>query len=385
MTEADERILHMSLTLTPDQRMIRDEGARFLAERASSEKLRALIEGGARWDSALWASIATELGWCAIAIPEDDGGLGLGATEVVVLMELAGARLAPVPLWSTLCLATPLLLEAAEGEARARLLGRIAAGEIAVAVALGDPGAADGGAPAVSARAEGGGFVLDGSLARVIDAEAAEVILVPAALADGTTGLFALERDMGQEITPLRTLDATRPVARLSLAGVVVPGDARIDSGGLSAAALACALDFASLGLAAEQIGAARAVMDLTLAYIAERVQFGRTIASFQAIKHRCAKLEVDMAEARALAYGIAADFAAASPEDIAGLRVLAGDLAKRAAREAIQMHGGVAITWEYDPHFYFKRAQATGALLGARDTHLERIAARLLGEGETA
>lgn len=91
------------------------------------------------------------------------------------------------------------------------------------------------------------------------------------------------------------------------------------------------------------------------------------------------------MAEARALAYGIAADFAAASPEDIAGLRVLAGDLAKHAARETIQMHGGVAITWEYDPHFYFKRAQATGALLGARDTHLERIAARLLGEGETA
>jgi acyl-CoA dehydrogenase len=366
--------------------MIRDEGARFLAERASSEKLRALIESGARWDAALWASIATELGWCAIAIPEDDGGLGLGATEVVVLMELAGARLAAVPLWSTLCLATPLLLETVESEARARLLGRIAAGEIAVAVALGDPGAADGGASTVSARAEDGGFVLDGNVARVIDAEAAEVILVPATMADGTTGLFALEGDMGQEITPLKTLDATRPVARLSLSGVTVPGDARVDSGGLAAAAaLARALDFAGLGLAAEQIGAARAVMDLTLAYISERVQFGRTIASFQAIKHRCAALEVDMAEARALAYGIAADFDAASPEDIAGLRVLAGDLARKAAREAIQMHGGVAITWEYDPHFYFKRAQATGALLGARDTHLDRIAARLLGEGAQA
>lgn len=375
----------MTLTLTPDQRMIRDEGARFLAERAGSDKLRALIEGGARWDQALWASIATELGWCAIAIPEEDGGLGLGATEVVVLMELAGARLAAVPLWSTLCLATPLLLEAAEGEARARLLGQVAAGEIAVAVALGDAGAADGGAPTVSARAEAGGFVLDGNVARVIDAEAAEVILVPATMADGTAGLFALEGDMGQQITPLRTLDATRPVARLSLSGVVVAGDARVDSGGLSAAALARALDFACLGLAAEQIGAARAVMDLTLDYIAERVQFGRMIASFQAIKHRCAALEVDMAEARALAYGIAADFAAASVEDIAGLRVLAGDLAIRAAREAIQMHGGVAITWEYDPHFYFKRAQATGALLGARDAHLERIAAALLDRGNAA
>ncbi len=374
----------MHLTLTPDQRMIRDEGARFLAERASSETLRALIEAGTRWDRDLWQAIAAELGWCAIAVPEDDGGLGMGATEVLVLMELSGARLAPVPLWSTLCLATPLLLALGAGEARARLLERIVAGEAAMAVALGDPGAADGGAATITARAAGEGWVLDGIAARVIDAEAADVILVPAVI-DGGTALFALERDMGQEIAPLETLDATRPVARLTLDGVALPGAARLDADGLTAEQMTRALDMAHLGLAAEQIGAARAVMDLTLNYIAERVQFGRTIASFQAIKHRCAALEVDMAEARALALGIAAEFDTASAEDIAGLRVLAGDLARKAAREAIQMHGGVAITWEYDPHFYFKRAQATAALLGPRDAHLERIAAALLDQGDAA
>lgn len=372
----------MHLTLTPDQRMIREEGARFLAERASSEKLRALIEAGTRWDKDLWQALAGELGWCAIAVPEDDGGLGMGATEAMVLMELAGARLAPVPLWSTVCLATPLVMTCAAGEARAALLARVAAGEAAVAVALGDPGAADGGAPAVTARAEGDGWVLDGTVDRVIDAEAADVILVPAVL-DGGTALFALERDMGQEIVPLDTLDATRPVARLGLEGV--GGAVRLDADGLAPEQMANSLAMAHLGLAAEQIGAARAVMDLTLEYVSERVQFGRTIASFQAIKHRCAALEVDMAEARALALGIAAEFDAACHEDIAGLRVLAGDLAQKAAREAIQMHGGVAITWEYDPHFYFKRAQATAALLGPRDAHLERIAAAMLDGGDAA
>jgi alkylation response protein AidB-like acyl-CoA dehydrogenase len=375
----------MDLTLSPDQRMIRDEAARFLAERAGSDDLRALIESGERWNPGLWRSIATELGWCAMAIPESDGGLGLGATEVVVLMELAGARLAPVPLWSTLCLATPLLLELADGAGRSRLLARIAQGEIAVTVALGDPGAADGGAPAIRARTTDDGYVLDGTLQRVVDAEAADVVLVPATLDDGGTGLFALERGIGAELTPLEMLDTTRPIARLLLRDVALPGAARLDQGGVSAGAMARALDFAALGLAAEQIGAARAAMDLTLAYISERVQFGRTIASFQAIKHRCAELEVAFAEARALAYGIAAGLVDSADEernqDIAALRVLADDLAKRAAREAIQMHGGVAITWEYDPHFYFKRAQASSVLLGARDAHLDRIAAGLLGE----
>lgn len=368
------------MTLTTDQRMIRDEAARFLSERASRDHLRSLIDSGTRSDAALWRTIAQELGWCALAIPEDSGGLGLGMVELSIVMELTGGALAPVPLWSTVCLAAPLL--GALGDET--ILPRIAAGEVAATVALPDPGAVDGGAPQVVAESGPDGYRLTGTIPCVIDAEVADLILIPARI-DGQIGLFLLPADRGQVVEPLGVMDATRPMARLVLESVSLPPEARLDRGGLPPDALALALDQARLGLAAEQIGAAAAVMDLTLAYIAERVQFGRTIASFQAIKHRCALLQVQLAEARSLAWGAATGFASLPARErgmeIAALKVLADDLAQHAAREAIQMHGGVAMTWEYDPHFYFKRAQATSALLGHADQHLDRIADGLLGK----
>jgi acyl-CoA dehydrogenase len=184
---------------------------------------------------------------------------------------------------------------------------------------------------------------------------------------------------MGQAVQPLAGLDGTRQWGALHLDRVTVPAAARIDDGA-APLALEHALAVAGLGLAAEQVGAARGVMDLTLAYIAERVQFGRTIASFQAIKHRCAALEADLAEARALVHGAAAS---TDPDafalEVAGLRALAQDLLFRAAQEAIQLHGGVGFTWEYDPHLYFKRAKSDRALLGDPEAHLDAIAAHLL------
>lgn len=374
----------MTLTLTDDQKMIRDEAARFLADRASRAAVRARIEAGGGTDAALWRTMAQELGWCAMAIPEDVGGLGLGPTELVLLLERAGAALAPVPLWSTACLAAPLIAAAAPGAAPA-LLARIAGGEIAATVALADPGAADGGAVRVTARRSGDGYVLSGAVDHVIDLPAADLVLLPARLGDGTA-LFALARGEGTAIA-LPVMDATRPVGRLHLDGIALSAAARIDEGGLAPGALALALDHARLGLAAEQVGAAQALAEMTLAYLRERVQFGRTLASFQAIKHRCALIQVDLAEARSLLLGAAAGFAsrpaAERAMEIAALKALADELARKAAREAIQMHGGVAMTWEYDPHFWFKRVQASSALLGQSDDHLERIAAALLdGEG---
>lgn len=374
------------LEFTPDQQMIREEAQRFLRGQSSSEAIRRVVDTGASHDAALWNSISRELGWCAMAIPEEFGGLGLGATEVAILMELTGARLACVPFWSTVCLAAPLLQSAGSEEAKVKYLGAIAAGEMAATVAYADLSVADPAATvAVKAIRAGGGYRLDGKVAQVIDLEVADVVLVPAELEDGTTALFALTRDAGQTVTPLKVLDATRSIATLELT-LEVSAESRIDDAGVGAEQFQQALTLANLGLAAEQLGATQGALDVTLAYIAERVQFGRTIASFQAIKHRCAKLVVDVAETRSLVFGAAQGLgtsgAVESALEIAGARVLASDLQFRAAEEAIQLHGGVGFTWEYDPHLYFKRAQASAALLGAREAQLDRIAASVFGDG---
>lgn len=379
----------MDLVLTQEQRLVREEAQRLFAEQAPADRVRRTVEAGTGFDAALWQSIAGELGWCAMAIPEAYGGIGLGVTELVLLMEAAGERLAPIPLWSTACVAVPLLLAVAGEAAKAAILPRIAAGEIAASVGWGRLGAIDPlAATAVTATAVADGYVLDGRLPQVIDAEAAALLLVPARLDDGLA-LFALERGAGHVVRRLTTLDATRQVGAVEWPQVHLPAAARIDAGTLSSATAAEALAIANLGLAAEQVGAARGVMNLTLAYIAERVQFGRTIASFQAVKHRCARLEVDFAEARALLYGAAAGFAEADAEtrvlDAAGARALASDLLRRAAGESIQLHGGVGFTWEYDPHLYFKRAEASAHWLGAPAAQLERIAGAVLRMGAAA
>lgn len=362
----------MDLKLSPDQIYMRDEARRLLAERAGSEQVRRAIGAGG-FDTALWATIGEELGWCAVAVPEEAGGLGLGTSELVLLAEECGRRLAPMPFWSSACLAAPLVAALGAGEAGASLLARIAAGE---AVACAWPGidSADplSGTMPVARRA-GGGWTISGTIAAVLDAGSAAVFLVPAS-ADGGRGLFAVER-LATKIEALDGIDLTRPSARLTLDGVAA---SRVDGDGFSARDFDDALMTARLTMAAEQVGAAQGALDLTLAYVADRVQFGRTIASFQAVKHRCAALLVDISEARSLVYGAARSH---DPLEIAAAGVFATQVLFRAAEEAIQLHAGVGNTWEYDPHLYLRRAQATAAVFGSTDEKLEIVAGALLGD----
>jgi alkylation response protein AidB-like acyl-CoA dehydrogenase len=366
----------MNLELTADQTFMRDEARRLLAERADSASVRKAVEQGG-FDAGLWRSVAAELGWCAVAIPERHGGLGLGPTELALLLEETGRRLAPVPLWSTAALTVPLIAALAKEEACATQLADIAAGA-AAAVALPRLSGAD---PltglSVAATPAGEGYVLDGKVSPVADLAAADLVLVPAKLESGIA-LFALRAGSGFGATALETLDLTRPLGELTLDRLEVPADARIDDGGLQPGDFHAPLLLARLALAAEQVGAAQGALDLTLAYISERVQFGRTIASFQAVKHRCAKLVVDIAEARSLLYGAAAGLAAGSTGaglEIDALGVLASETLWRCAEEAIQLHGGVGNTFEYDPHLYLRRAQASAFMLGSAAGRLERIA----------
>ena len=392
----------MDLVLTEEQVMIRESAAEVLSQQSASADVRRVIERHAAYDAALWQTVAAELGWCGLSVPERAGGAGLGATELVLLMEQLGQRLACVPYFGTAVLAAQALARCtgdeigasgaqadAGSEEAVRWLARIAAGETRAALAVEHalPFEADesAGLPAqastVAAHATPDGFRLSGTLAAVLDGVMADLLLVPARLADGGSddiALFAVETaHAGVTRTPLATLDATRAFAGIALNDVRVAPAACLARGAAVRDALAQTAWLAALALAAEQLGGAQQCLDLTLAYTAERVQFGRAIASFQAVKHRCAEMLVAVEAARSAVLGAAAAWDAAQGAlaagpgvanyaDIAVAKASANDAFRFCAQEAIQLHGGVGFTWEYDPQLYFKRAQASGALFGS-------------------
>lgn len=400
----------MRFTLSLEQQMIRDTARDFLAVRSDSAAVRRVVDAVAGTaqdghDTALWREMAGELGWCGIALPEAAGGAGLGAVELALLMEQMGQRLACVPYWSAICLAAPALAGSLAPEAAAPWLARLAQGEARAALALpgwmapGADGLLDADALTVTAAAAGDGFVLDGQVAQVFDAAGADWLLVPARLSGGAAGqpaLFllqtaALAGQPGFGLRRLAVLDRTRPLADLVFDGLRVEAKACLAQGAGVAAGMGAAMWHGSLMLAAEQLGGAQQCLDLTVAYAAERIQFGRPIAAFQAVKHRCAQMMVAVEAARSAVHGAARAWQAgaaggaaggtidAARLDVAAARLAAGDAFGFCAQEAIQLHGGVGFTWEYDPQLYFKRAQAAGGWLGGAAAALARIADGLL------
>lgn len=422
----------MNLALSEEQTMIRDSAAEVLAERSASAAVRQAIEHTAGRDDGLWRTLAGELGWCALTVPEASGGAGLGAVELVLLMEQMGQRLACVPYFGTVCLAATVLAYCESDSAR-EWLSRIASGEASATVALQaaagfdaktasayaavgfDAHAAHGfDAHAVSVYAEetGDGYRLSGTLAQVFDGASADLLLVPALIANEAQAIALFELSgadlAGLTRTPLVTLDATRPLARVELNAVDVPRDALLACGREAQRALSDAAWFAALALAAEQLGGAQQCLDLTLAYTAERVQFGRTIASFQAIKHRCAQMMVEIEATRSAVLGAAQAWDQARNQmraqlpdpmcshagaslpldvlaDIATAKATANDSFRFCAQEAIQLHGGVGFTWEYDPQLYFKRAQACSAQFGTTAQMLSFIAEQVIDRSEAS
>ncbi len=373
----------MDLALSDEQRMIRDAAAEVLAARSASAQVRAAIDAGGS-DDALWHTLARELGWCALAVPEQAGGIGLGATEVVLLMEQMGRRLACVPYFATACLAAPALSQCLDdNEVALGWLERIAAGEVRATLALDTP--LDPSATSLRAqRLADGDYRLDGTLDAVIDGASADLLMVAARIEEDIA-LFAIEATtLTTERTPLATLDATRPLARIVLDGVTVRRQACLATGARAHHALAHAAWFATLALAAEQLGAAQQCLDLTLDYTAGRVQFGRTIASFQAVKHRCAQMLVEIEATRSAVLGAARAWDETQSDDsradIAVAKATANDALRFCAQEAIQLHGGVGFTWEYDPQLYFKRAQAAYASFGTTPALYAWLAARVIG-----
>jgi alkylation response protein AidB-like acyl-CoA dehydrogenase len=376
----------MRFAFTEEQEALRAQARAFLAERSSGDAVRRAMESELGFEPDVWERIAGELGWTGVIVPEELGGVGLGHVELVGLMEEMGAALLCAPFFSTVCLGANALLVAGSESQRKAWLPRIASGEVIATLAfgLGRPGPEG---VELAWRRDGADYVLDGTARGVIDGAAADLI-VAAARAPGSSdasgvSLFALESTIGGlERKPLVTMDLTRRWAELRLRGVRVPASARLGGEGEAWPALARVLDLATVALCAEQVGGAQRCLDLSVAYAKERHQFGRPIGSFQAIKHKCANMLLQVESARSAAY-YAGWAAAEGDSDLPALAALAKSYCSeayfRCAAEAIQIHGGVGFTWEYDPHLYFKRARASESLLGTPAYHRERIA-QLIG-----
>ena len=363
--------------------MIRDAAENFLADVSDSAAVRKAMASERGYDEAVWQRIAGELGWCGIAVPEVHGGLGLGAVELVLVQEQIGRRLLCAPFFSTVCLAANLLQQVGTDIAQSYHLPSLAAGERRASAPLpSDAAGWTAAADSVRATFESGHWRLQGVAERVPDAADAELLLIFAQTADGL-GLFAVPAGCnGLQVMTGAGWDATRRFSRV-LMDLQLPADARVDEPARQPG-FARSLALARLYVAAEQLGGAQQCLDLTVAYTATRKQFGRTIASFQAVKHRCAEMMVKIEALRSAVYGAAALAAGDADTPTLALectmaKALASDALFFCAGEAIQLHGGVGFTWEYDPQLYFKRAQASSHWLGDSDALREVIASKLL------
>jgi alkylation response protein AidB-like acyl-CoA dehydrogenase len=375
----------LNFAFTEEQQALADSARAFLAEASGSEAVRAAMAGEAGFDAGVWKRIASELGWPALTVPEACGGLGLGAVELVALLEPMGEALLCSPFFATVCLAAEAVLAAGSDAQQARWLGPLAEGQARAALATSEPGLAFD-AVALEARRGGDAYRLDGTKRYVVDGHAADWLVV-SARAPGTAGddgvsLFVVPGDAaGLARRALPTMDQTRRQAELRFDGVVVAAEQRLGDEGAGAAPLRAALDRGAIALAAECVGGAQRCLDLAVAYAKEREQFGRPIGSFQAIKHKCADMMVRVETARSAAYYaacVAAEGEGELPVAASLAKAYCGEAYYHCAAETIQIFGGVGFTWEYDPHLYFKRARASEALLGTPGWHRERVARHL-------
>jgi alkylation response protein AidB-like acyl-CoA dehydrogenase len=349
--------------LTAEQRGLRDAVRSLLAKRSDSAAMRKAIETPRGYDEALWRVLCEQIGVAGLSIPDEYGGAGAGPLETHLVLEELGRSLTPSPLLGSAVLAGQLLLALGDAETSRRALPDIAAGASVAAVAwAGAEGAWSTDRATVRASADG---TLTGQTHYVLDGDLADRLLAVAQTSDGLAVYLVQPDARGLTRTHTPTMDRTRRLARVDFAAT--PGD-RI--GGDATDALARALSTVTVAQTAEQVGAMTRIFELTVEYTKVRVQFGRPIGSFQALKHRMADLHVLVDAARSASY--AALDGTIAPEVAA---VYCAEAFFTVAAESIQLHGGIAITWEHDAHLYFKRAQAGTQLFGTASGRLAALA----------
>jgi len=374
------------LLLTEEQRQLSSVVHSLLSDHSPASRVREIMQTARGFDETLWTRMADELGICGLAVPEEYGGGGAGFAELAVVLEELGASLACVPYLSSVVLAQTFLLSVDDEKARTRWLPRLCSGAVRATVAIAEPGrpwTVEG--VRLPASQTDTGWTLSGVKTSVIDGATADVILVIARSGAGLSA-FAVDGDApGLTKTSLPTMDQTRKQARLEFGATPATPVGAIGEAGPAFQRL---LAIASAALAIEAVGGAQRALDMAVGYARTRLQFGRLIGSFQAIKHKCANMLLQVESAKSAAYyargivnaTVKSEVGTLQPDDdfwlsVSLAKVVCTDAFAHCAAENMQIHGGVGFTWEHPAHLYFKRAKANELMFGDPIFHRAAIA----------
>jgi alkylation response protein AidB-like acyl-CoA dehydrogenase len=356
----------MQVGFTEDQIQFREVVSRFLAAKSPPTAVRALMATEAGHDPLVWSQLCGELGLAGTHLPEAYGGFGFGPVELGIAMQEMGRYLYCGPFFASAVMAGYAILNAGTEDAKQALLPNIADGSIIAALVLDDLSAPD----AVGHSIEAVGERLSGTAKMVVDAQIADVLIVAANSTDGVS-LYQVDRVGDVEIQALQVVDPTRKLSQVRFADVPAklisqPGKAELE----------LLWDQMSVALAHEMVGGSEALFESTIDYMQMRVQFGRSIASFQALKHRCADLLLELELAKANTHEAARYLATGQGDAYAPsmAKAAASDAYMSVAKAAIQLRGGIGFTWEEDTHLWFKRAKSSEVFLGTPNVHRERM-----------
>jgi alkylation response protein AidB-like acyl-CoA dehydrogenase len=372
----------VDFALDEDQVALQGVLREFLADRSPEAAVRAQLEDPAGYDRDLWDLMAGQLDLCGMAIPEEYGGAGFSFLELGLVLEELGRSLTVSPFFASCVMAAQLLLALDDESARKDYLPGIAAGSLIASVALAeDSGSWRPGDVTTRAEERDGAWRLTGHKSYVLDGAVAGLLLVIARTGDGPA-VFAVDAAPdgagGLAREPLPTMDQTRKQARVTFDG----RPARLLGTVAGAqAAIATMLDRSAIALAADALGGTGKVLEMSVEYAKIREQFGRPIGSFQAIKHKCASMLVDLESSRSAVYYALWTVSAGDPDErmVAPLaKAYCVDTYLHAAGENIQIHGGIGFTWEHPAHLYLKRAKSSQVLLGDSDFHRQQLADRI-------
>jgi alkylation response protein AidB-like acyl-CoA dehydrogenase len=361
-----------------EQNELRSVVRAFLERRSPESEVRRLMATTDGYDTATWKHLATQIGLQGLTIPEEFGGAGGSFVELGIVLEEMGRSLLCAPFFATAVLASNALLHTGDKAAMGDYLPGIASGDTVATVAfVEDAGRWDAEGIQMPAERDGGQWRLTGAKTFVLDGHTADVLIVAARTADGVS-LFAVSAAAdGLHRAELRTLDETRKQARVEFSSTPARLIGAIGAGWTT---LASVLDLAAVALAAEQVGGAQRCLDMAVEYAKQRVQFGRPIGSFQAVKHKCADMMLEVETAKSAAY-YAMWAAAGESDDLSAVASLAkahcSDAYFHVAAENIQVHGGIGFTWEHPAHLYFKRAKSSQLLFGDAIYHRGLFAQR--------
>ncbi|RMH75920.1 MAG: acyl-CoA dehydrogenase [Actinomyces sp.] len=369
----------MNFAFSEEQDQLREFVRGFLEEKSPEQAVREQMATERGYDPEVWSQMAEQMGLQAIAIPEEYGGQGFSFVELSIVLEEMGRALLCAPYFSSVVLAANTLLLSGDEEAKKAHLPGIASGETIATLALTEEnGRWDESGVTMQATAAGEGWALDGVKSYVLDGHTADLVLT-AARTDAGVSLFAVAGDAeGLTRTPLSTMDQTRKQARLEFAGTPAT---LIGTEGEGWSVLERVLDLAAVALAAEQVGGAQKCLEMSVEYAKVRVQFGRPIGSFQAIKHKCADMLLEVESAKSAAYygaWCAAEMNDELPQVASLAKSYCSEAYFHAAAENIQIHGGIGFTWEHPAHLYFKRAKSSELLFGDPAYHRELLAQRI-------